>query len=51
MTVKKTLCVVYEKGYEPAVQYVKALIETNDDKTDGQEKKLSVLKMVLSKFL
>ena len=40
MAVKKTLEVVFEKGYEPAVQLIKSLIETKDDKDNGEEKQV-----------
>lgn len=40
MATKKTLEVVFEKGYEPAVQLIKSLIETKDDKDQGGEKQI-----------
>lgn len=40
MVGKKTLEVVFEKGYEPAVQLIKSLIETKDDKENGDGKQV-----------
>lgn len=40
MATKKTLEVVFEKGYEPAVQLIKSLIETKDDKENGEGKQV-----------
>ena len=40
MVGKKTLGVVFEKGYEPAVQLIKSLIETKDDKENGDGKQV-----------
>ena len=40
MATKKTLEVVFEKGYDPAVQLIKSLIETKDDKENGDGKQV-----------